>query len=62
MDVCIYVCVCVKSFMQIYVYICICIFVKKCYLLSHVQLLATPWTVTPGSLSMGFSRQVCWNG
>ena len=63
-DVCIYVCACVKRFMQYlhkYVYICICIFVEKCCSLSHVQLSATPWTVTPGSLSMGFSRQVCWS-
>ena len=31
--------------------------------LSHVQLLATPWTVAyQASLSMGFSRQVYWSG
>ena len=35
----------------------------KVKLLSHVRLLATPWTAahqTP--LSMGFSRQECWSG
>ena len=31
--------------------------------LSHVQLLATPWTVAyQASLFMGFSRQEYWNG
>ena len=31
--------------------------------LSHVQLLATPWTAAyQASLSMGFSRQECWSG
>ena len=31
--------------------------------LSHVRLFATPWTVTyQAPLSMGFSRQDCWNG
>ena len=32
-------------------------------LLSHVQLLTTPWTVAcQAPLSMGFSRQQCWSG
>ena len=32
-------------------------------LLSHVQLLATPWTAAyPAPLSMGFSRQEYWSG
>ena len=37
---------------------------KLCaYLLSHVRLLATPWTVARQvPLSMGFSRQKYWNG
>ena len=31
--------------------------------LSHVQLLASPWTVAhQAPLSMGFSRQECWSG
>ena len=37
--------------------------VKKCKPLSHVWLSAAPWTAahqTP--LSVGFSRQECWNG
>ena len=34
-----------------------------CYLLSRVQLFATPWTVAcQASLSMEFSRQECWSG
>ena len=44
------VCVCVCSHM------CLCVF-------SHVQLSATPWTVTcQAPLSMGFSRQEYWSG
>ena len=31
-------------------------------LLSHVQLLANPWTVAWQSLFMGFSRQEYWSG
>ena len=35
----------------------------KVKLLSHVQLLATPWTVAyQAPLSMGFSRQEYWSG
>ena len=35
----------------------------KCQSLSHVWLLATPWTVAcQAPLSMGFSRQECWSG
>ena len=35
----------------------------KCYLLSHVWLFATPWTVThQAPLSMEFSRQEYWCG
>ena len=31
--------------------------------LSHVQLFATPWTVTyPAPLTVRFSRQECWSG
>ena len=31
--------------------------------LSHVQLLATPWTIAhQAPLSMRFSRQECWSG
>ena len=34
-----------------------------CYLLSHVRLFATPWTVTcQDPLCMGFSRQEYWSG
>ena len=34
-----------------------------CWLLSHIQLFATPWTVgRQASLSMGFSRQEHWSG
>ena len=30
---------------------------------SHIRLFGTPWTVVcQASLSMGFSRQECWNG
>ena len=29
---------------------------------SHVQLFATPWTVTRQALSVGFSRQEYWSG
>ena len=33
----------------------------KCF--SRVRLFVTPWTVArQGPLSMGFSRQQCWNG
>ena len=32
------------------------------YLLCHVQLFATPWTVAYQAPSMGFSRQECWSG
>ena len=36
---------------------------KKVTSLSHVQLFATPWTVTyHAPRSMGFSRQEYWNG
>ena len=35
----------------------------KVKLLSHVQLFATPWTVTcQAPLSVGFSSQEYWNG
>ena len=34
-----------------------------CYLLSHIQLFATPWTVAhQGPLSRKFSRQEYWSG
>ena len=37
--------------------------VWKCYLLSHVQLFVTPWTVAhQAPLSMVFSRQEYWTG
>ena len=36
---------------------------SKCYLLSHVWLFATPWTVDhQAPLSMEFSRQEYWSG
>ena len=36
---------------------------SKVKLLSHVRLLATPWTVAyQDPLSMGFSRQEYWSG
>ena len=36
---------------------------KLHYMLSHVQLIATPWTVAfQAPLSMGFSRQNYWSG
>ena len=36
---------------------------KKVKSLSHIQLFATPWTITyQSSPSMGFSRQEYWNG
>ena len=35
----------------------------KCYLLSHVRLFATPWTVAcQAPLSVGFSREEYWSG
>ena len=35
----------------------------SCKSLSHVRLLATPWTVAhQAPISMGFSRQECWRG
>ena len=35
----------------------------KVKLLSHVRLVATPWTVAyQAPPSMGFSRQECWSG
>ena len=38
------------------------LFSCKCYLLSHVRLFATPWTVAhQDPLSMGFSRQEYWS-
>ena len=34
-----------------------------CYSISHVQFFAIPWTVAhQAHLSMGLSRQECWNG
>ena len=37
--------------------------VHSLYVLSHVQLFATPWTVAyEGPLSMEFSRQQYWSG
>ena len=37
--------------------------IVKVKLLSHVQLFATPWTVTYQDLSsLGFSRQEYWSG
>ena len=40
--------------------VCVCVCV---YMLSHVQLFATLWTVThQAPLSMGFSRQEFWSG
>ena len=39
------------------------IFVTVVWLLSHVQLFATPWTVdTQASLSIEFPRQEYWSG
>ena len=36
---------------------------KMVFMFSHVQLFATPWTVArQAPLSMGFFRQVYWNG
>ena len=36
---------------------------RKCYLLSRIQLFATPWIVArQAPLSMGFSRQEYWSG
>ena len=36
---------------------------RKYYLLSHVRLFVTPWTVAhQAPLSMGFSRQEYWSG
>ena len=36
---------------------------RHAWVLSHAQLFATPWTVTPQDpLSMGFSRQEYWRG
>ena len=50
--VCVYVCVCV----------CVCVCVRVC-VLSHIWLLATPWTVTHQTpMSMGFSRKEYWSG
>ena len=41
--------------------LCVCVCV--CYLLSNVQLFATPWTVAcQAPLSMEFSRQEYWSG
>ena len=38
---------------------CVCL----CYLLNHVQVFVTPWTVAhQAPLSMGFSRQEYWSG
>ena len=37
--------------------------VQKCWLLSHVRLLETPWTAAhQASSSVGFSRQEYWSG
>ena len=48
------------SMEKLCVCVCVCVCVK---LLSHVQLLATPWTVArQDPLSMGFSRQEYWSG
>ena len=36
---------------------------RKCQLLSHVILFASPWTIAHQiPLSMGFPRQECWSG
>ena len=49
---------------SIYIYIPVNIALKvKVKSLRHVQLFATPWTVSyQVSQSMGFSRQEYWNG
>ena len=40
---------------------CICECMLSCF--SHVQLFATPWTIThQAPLSMEFSRPVYWSG
>ena len=43
--------------------LCVCmVCVYVCYMLSRVQLCATPWTVARQALlSMGFSRQGYWS-
>ena len=42
--------------------VCVCVCVCVCYLLSHVWLFVTPWTITrQDPLSMGFSRQEYWS-
>ena len=39
------------------------IYVCECYVLSHVRLFATPWTIAhKAPMSMGFSRQEYWRG
>ena len=43
--------------------VCVCVCVCVCYLLSCVQLSATPWTEAhQAPLSMGFPRQESWSG
>ena len=43
--------------------VCVCVCVCVWCVLSHVQLFATPWTVThQPPLSMEFSRQEFWSG
>ena len=49
----------------IYVCVCVCKHERKwnCYLLSHVWLFGTPWTVAhQAPLSMEFPRQEYWSG
>ena len=43
-----------------YIFMCVCV----CWLLSHVRLFVTPWTVysQQASLCMEFSRQEYWSG
>ena len=50
--------------MDIYICcVCVCVCARVLNRFSHVQLLATLWTVAPQpSLSIGFSRQEYWSG
>ena len=42
--------------------VCVCVCVCVHWLLSHVQLFVTPWTVAhKAPLSMEFSKQESWN-
>ena len=70
----IYICDCIKKIRKtnktdntitsvIRGYLCLLPFTLCAWLLSHVWLFATPWTVAQQApLSMGFSRQEYWSG